>query len=795
MFDAEQPSFQLLRNIYAEQTKKIVVWAGAGLSAPASLPFWAQLKSELHAAAVSKWRSLDDSRKKTAVLKRLDDIARSSDFWQDFSDLREIIGLTTFTELTRSKLTPRPGIPTPAIYQALWRMHIGGMLTLNIDRLAHKAFTEVHNNARVHEFAGKNVGDYLRLLGTSQRFVANLHGTYDSVSSWVFTKKELEGVLSNPAYTHFINNILITNTVVFAGISADDVAAGGFLTRLRKSVGSADIGQHFWITHRTDHKTDRWGEINRVSIIRYNAAGGNHSELEEAINILAQSRPQEITAPPVQSATFTPSASQVAPDPDTLSLQTPEEIRKQLNIHAAKILRESSTDATYAKLAQFRVRYSQAIHNSRYVSLSPPKNVIFGYTIEGTKKIGWGGFGDVYLARSPNNTKVAIKILRQEVDENLQLLGSFRRGVQAMRILSGHSVRGIISYIDAFELPSCVVMEYIDGPNLDVAIQQSSLSLTDKIRIAKEVCEIILAGHALPERVLHRDIRPANIMLRGWYPNAEDDVWSVTILDFDLSWHRDAIEKSVYVGMVPHGYAAPEQLQPLGPVSSRNALVDSFGIGMTLFYVFSESHPPILGTRREDEWIESVRDKVGRRVGRGQWVSFGTRLSRLILRATSFKQEARSACGDILSELMSLSKINEGNIDGLRMEYWADEILARAFGSDGYEWNEAMLEGRRDLGNANDIKVSADELARTVSVQIYWVSTGNQSRKGLGKQLSDALARCVLQLSTAGWKVLGKTAAGQTLSIKAQIDADRLMSKDIALIAKAVAEATPRVER
>lgn len=58
MFNTEQPEFKLLRDIIAENTSQLVVWIGAGLSAPAGIPTWRQLKAILEKSARDKAKTL-----------------------------------------------------------------------------------------------------------------------------------------------------------------------------------------------------------------------------------------------------------------------------------------------------------------------------------------------------------------------------------------------------------------------------------------------------------------------------------------------------------------------------------------------------------------------------------------------------------------------------------------------------------------------------------------------------------------------------------------------------------------
>jgi eukaryotic-like serine/threonine-protein kinase len=81
MFDDTQSSFRALRAIFAERTTGIAFWVGSGLSSPAGLPTWPQLKNSLLSVAVSELASHDDERDRRALLS---EIEREANHWVAF---------------------------------------------------------------------------------------------------------------------------------------------------------------------------------------------------------------------------------------------------------------------------------------------------------------------------------------------------------------------------------------------------------------------------------------------------------------------------------------------------------------------------------------------------------------------------------------------------------------------------------------------------------------------------------------------------------------------------------------
>ena len=180
---------------------------------------------------------------------------------------------------------------------------------------------------------------------------------------------------------------------------------------------------------------------------------------------------------------------------------------------------------------EFFKKYDEAIYRAWYTS---ENSDLLGYRLE--KLHAKGAFGRVYRAISPGGNQVAIKVLLEEERRRADFLQSFRRGVRSMQILSKRAVEGIVGYEEAYEIPSFVVMEWVEGPNLSDAVKSKIVSdWSDALRIGRDLSRIIENAHRTPERVLHRDLRPANIMLQGYYQNPAN--WNVVVLDFDLSWH------------------------------------------------------------------------------------------------------------------------------------------------------------------------------------------------------------------------------------------------------------------
>ena len=241
-------------------------------------------------------------------------------------------------------------------------------------------------------------------------------------------------------------------------------------------------------------------------------------------------------------------------------------MRFELNQRAEAIL-SGGTQASYEAYEEFVRDHEELIHQACFVPIRPNAYQLLGYQLH--EAIGEGAFGTVYRATDDRGSEVAVKVLHDKVRRNGEMLQSFRRGVRSMRILARHGVQGMVPYRKASEIPPLVVMDFVEGWNLQRAVEARVLEdWTSILRFSKALAQIIRDAHALPERVLHRDLRPPNIMLEGFHGDGSPP--RVVVLDFDLSWHLDAMEISITSAHSATGYLAPEQLVDLPGVSRRS---------------------------------------------------------------------------------------------------------------------------------------------------------------------------------------------------------------------------------
>ena len=435
------------------------------------------------------------------------------------------------------------------------------------------------------------------------------------------------------------------------------------------------------------------------------------------------------------------------PDQDQLLMRDAETIRDALNREANRILAPQTADAK-EEYEEFSLDYDEAIYRAWYTSDKPGSNLLLGHILK--EEVARGAFGKVYKAIDPNGSDVAVKVLHEEMRRNRDLFHAFRRGVRSMKILSDNGVQGMVPYRKASEIPAFVVMDWIDGPNLGDAVASTQISDWDLIlRVGSEIADIVRRGHLLAERVLHRDIRPSNVMLRGFYSNLEE--WDVVVLDFDLSWHRGAFERSVTHGATLLGYLAPEQIEDIPGVSTRHTAVDSFGLGMVLFFMLSRKDP-VPDQHRHADW-DSMVIEVAKRHPCAQWVSAPNRFARMVKYATMHNQYERWDMTQIQAELQRLREAVLNPASPRSAELIAEEIAVRCEFVTDYEWDADQLMAVKEQPSGVRLEIRGDESLRRVLASISWGSPGVQGRRNLGKWIGPSMNAARAILVSSGWQI------------------------------------------
>jgi eukaryotic-like serine/threonine-protein kinase len=182
--------------------------------------------------------------------------------------------------------------------------------------------------------------------------------------------------------------------------------------------------------------------------------------------------------------------------------------------------------------------------------------------------IGSGGFGTVYLAEDTwIDKRVALKVPhKQGVD--------FGELLREPRLLATLSHPNVVSILTAEKQDSVffIVMEYVSGDTLETIIaREGALDLPRALDFICQVCNAV--DHAHSQGVIHRDLRPSNMLI--------SDSGLLKVADFGTSRFLEiAAHGTTVIGSPP--YMAPEQFQGKAVFAS-----DLYSLGVTMYQMLT----------------------------------------------------------------------------------------------------------------------------------------------------------------------------------------------------------------
>jgi serine/threonine protein kinase len=222
------------------------------------------------------------------------------------------------------------------------------------------------------------------------------------------------------------------------------------------------------------------------------------------------------------------------------------------------------------------------------------------------EQIGRGGMGRVYKAiHTAMDRIVAVKVLAPDVLAGDRASEMFLHEVRAVAQLVHPN---IVTAFDASETSGryYLVLEYVDGPTLDQLVRkQGPLSVGLACDYIRQAASGLQCAHA--RGMVHRDVKPANILVQRHGLNGDDSPGLVKISDFGLArlaaptgappWQRAAtIMTRENTVMGTPDYLSPEQSRNLHKADIRS---DLYSLGCTFYFLLTGSAPFPGGTAME----------------------------------------------------------------------------------------------------------------------------------------------------------------------------------------------------
>jgi len=256
----------------------------------------------------------------------------------------------------------------------------------------------------------------------------------------------------------------------------------------------------------------------------------------------------------------------VADDP-ALAAQLADEAKLEM------LLRDAGADATFCPACDDVVRSGAGERCGTCGAAIRPG----GYVVE--RVIVANAHGRMYVARDADNKRVALKELAFVQAPNAAATAAFEREAKLLRALD-HAA--IPRFVASFEEGQGVharyylAQELVEGTALDAGLEQRFYREDQARSLARSVLEVLVYLQSVSPMVIHRDVKPANLIERG--------DGSIALVDFGAAHVSGATQGSTTIGTF--GYMPIEQLAGI-----VDATTDLYALGASLLHLLTLQEP------------------------------------------------------------------------------------------------------------------------------------------------------------------------------------------------------------
>jgi serine/threonine protein kinase/tetratricopeptide (TPR) repeat protein len=281
-----------------------------------------------------------------------------------------------------------------------------------------------------------------------------------------------------------------------------------------------------------------------------------------------------------------------------------------------------------------------------------PGTVIGSYRL--LEQIGEGGFGVVFMAdqTQPVRRRVALKILKPGMDTR-QVVGRFEAERQALALMDHPNIARVF---DGGATPTgrpFFVMELVRGIPITEFCDQNYLPVMKRLELFITVCQAI--QHAHQKGIIHRDVKPTNVMV-----TLHDDKAVVKVIDFGIAkaMGQQLTDKTLFTNFAQligtPLYMSPEQAALSGlDVDTRS---DIYALGVLLYELLTGTTP-----FDKDRFTEVGYDEMRRILREEEPPKPSTRISTLGQAATTISTQRKS-------DPKKLSQLVRGELDWIVMK-------------------------------------------------------------------------------------------------------------------------------
>ena len=202
-------------------------------------------------------------------------------------------------------------------------------------------------------------------------------------------------------------------------------------------------------------------------------------------------------------------------------------------------------------------------------------------------ELGRGGMGIVLLGRRADGRfqkDVALKVVPAALVQG-RLKDRFRNEVRILADLDHPNVAGLLDAGETEEGLAYLVMEYVDGPRIDVFADERALDVSARLELFRSVLEGVDYAHG--RGIVHRDLKPSNILVtRDGVPKLVDFGIAKLFADAGTDDETVVLTRTAHRMMTPE-YASPEQVRG-EPVDPRS---DIYSLGVVLYRLLTGRAP------------------------------------------------------------------------------------------------------------------------------------------------------------------------------------------------------------
>lgn len=213
------------------------------------------------------------------------------------------------------------------------------------------------------------------------------------------------------------------------------------------------------------------------------------------------------------------------------------------------------------------------------------------------KQIGQGGFGAVYRAWDMRMNGSCV--VKENLDTSSEARNQFEREAQILFKLRHPGLPVVFDYFSEPDQGLYLVMDFVEGKNLE-EIQQNAggrINEADAVNWISQVCDALEYLHDYNPPVIHRDIKPQNIIITP--------AGRAMLVDFGVAKLFHAQQKTtIGARAITPGYSPPEQYLQTG----TDARSDIYSLGATLYTLLSGQVPPESVALSLGESLPSIRD-------------------------------------------------------------------------------------------------------------------------------------------------------------------------------------------